>query len=139
MSEDAIWRSEISISHRNSVISLFQAGDRSNNVLLWKMLRQLIWKVAPQCSIDHKTIFFWQATSICLQSPSKCTLGYCSVQKKNGEWSCHKYFTFIYLLVSYELQLSNYASLFPSQVVVQEKHTLFIAQVCATDLHNFQF
>ena len=74
--------------------------------------------------------------------------GYCSVQKKkkrilmisaNSELSSQKYCTFIYLLVSYELQLSNNASLFPCQVVVQEKHTLFIAQVCATDLHNVQF
>lgn len=50
MSEDVIRRSEISISHGNSIISLFQAGDRSNNVLSWKMLLQLIWKVAPRCS-----------------------------------------------------------------------------------------
>ena len=42
MSENAILRSEISISHENSIISLFQAGDRSNNVLSWKMLLQLI-------------------------------------------------------------------------------------------------
>ena len=50
MLEDAIQRSDISISHGNSIVSLFQAGDRSNNVLLWKMLLQLIWKVAPRWS-----------------------------------------------------------------------------------------
>ena len=138
MSEDAILRSEISISHGNSIISLFQAGDRSNNVLSWKMLLQLIWKVAPRCSWPQDYLLlasYKYLPSIPIQMHSGVLL--CT--KKNSEWSCHKYCTNIYLLVSYELLLSNDASLFPCQVVVQEKHTLFIAQVCATDLHNFHF
>lgn len=146
MLEDAIQRSEISISHGNSIVSLFQAGDRSNNVLLWKMLLQLIWKVAPRWSWPQDYLLlasYKYLPSIYIIytgiAPSKKKKRRILMISANSEWSSQKYCTFIYLLVSYELQLSNNASLFPCQVVVQEKHTLFIAQVCATDLHNVQF